>query len=469
MMESACVLRVGELVGKSAEFCRVYPALCRVGAGKYEGNMVFSSFRVGGCVRVMSVAAILAAACGIASAQDDGGAGDRLPVVETPGGSRVMMLDDPLFVPSPDDPISRAEPIEASLRVGDVAPALGVDRWLLNGPVEGFERGTIYVVNFVASWSAPSRLMMRPLGDLAVKYEDRGVVVMSISSSVFRGENEQTMADYAKERFRLIRHIVGYDADGSMSREWMLAAGQQGLPTTFVVDGDGRIAWIGYPTALESVIEEILSGDWDSAKFYEEAEQDRLLMLRRQLVEGIVRPIMEEAAQQWVSGDREAALRTTDRALMHDPTVLWPFAVRKYRMMVHELKRPMNAAVYARNVGARVLSNNPQALNELAWAMLTDPGIEYRGELIPHELSERSNIMTSRSNPVYLRTLALAESQIERHDQAVLTIEEAIAKARESGNMEFVAELETIRETLVSRREAARVNGVSPGLVPGQG
>lgn len=437
---------------------------------KYEGSMLSLHESFGRFVGVCVAAGAVLSFAGLAHGQGGaGGSGDgELHVdVQAPGGARMMMMDDPSFVPSPDDPISRAEPIEVTLRVGDAAPSLGVERWLLQGPVEGFEPGKIYIVNFVASWSAPSRLMMRPLGDIAVKYEDRGVVVMSVSSSVFRGENEETIAEYARDRFRVIRHIVGYDADGSMSRDWMMAAGQQGLPTTFVVDGEGRISWIGYPTAVESVIEEMLSGQWDSAKFYEEAEQERRMVLRRQLVEAIVRPIMEEAAQQWASGDREAALRTTDRALMHDPTVLWPFAVRKYRLMAHNLQRPMNAAVYARNVGSRVLSNNPLALNELAWAMLTDEGIDYRGELIPLELAERANTMTSRTNPVFLRTLSLSESQAGLHEQAVLTIDEAIAKAREAGAGELVAELESIRSTLVSRRDAALGGGSNPS--PGQG
>jgi hypothetical protein len=41
----------------------------------------------------------------------------------------------------------------------------------------------------------------------------------------------------------------------------MEAAGQNGIPTAFLVDTKGNIAWIGHPMSLkEQVIENVLSG-----------------------------------------------------------------------------------------------------------------------------------------------------------------------------------------------------------------
>jgi hypothetical protein len=51
------------------------------------------------------------------------------------------------------------------------------------------------------------------------------------------------------------------DAEGQMSKTWMEAAGQEGIPTAFLVDTKGNIAWIGHPMQLkEQVIESVLSG-----------------------------------------------------------------------------------------------------------------------------------------------------------------------------------------------------------------
>jgi thiol-disulfide isomerase/thioredoxin len=43
-----------------------------------------------------------------------------------------------------------------TLKVGDKAPALVVEKWLKGRPVPRFERGRLYVVEFWATW-CPSR------------------------------------------------------------------------------------------------------------------------------------------------------------------------------------------------------------------------------------------------------------------------------------------------------------------------
>jgi hypothetical protein len=51
------------------------------------------------------------------------------------------------------------------------------------------------------------------------------------------------------------------DKNGQMSQTWMEAAGQDGIPTAFLVDTKGHIAWIGHPMQLkEQVIEDVLAG-----------------------------------------------------------------------------------------------------------------------------------------------------------------------------------------------------------------
>src|SRR5438552_16521935 len=52
-----------------------------------------------------------------------------------------------------------------------------------------------------------------------------------------------------------------------MAKTWMEAAHQEGIPTAFVVDKKGNIAWIGHPMQLkEEILEQVLQGKFDVAK-----------------------------------------------------------------------------------------------------------------------------------------------------------------------------------------------------------
>ena len=46
---------------------------------------------------------------------------------------------------------AQAKP-EPSLKAGDKAPPLTVEKWVKAGPVAGFEKGKVYVVEFWATW-----------------------------------------------------------------------------------------------------------------------------------------------------------------------------------------------------------------------------------------------------------------------------------------------------------------------------
>jgi hypothetical protein len=57
------------------------------------------------------------------------------------------------------------------------------------------------------------------------------------------------------------------DEQGRMAKTWMEAAGLESIPSAFLVDTKGVIAWIGHPMELkEKVIEDVLAGTYDPHK-----------------------------------------------------------------------------------------------------------------------------------------------------------------------------------------------------------
>ncbi|MBE7172212.1 MAG: TlpA family protein disulfide reductase [Williamsia sp.] len=75
----------------------------------------------------------------------------------------------------------------ASLHLGDPAPPLRVREWLKGTPVQRFEKGSVYVLEFWATWCIPCKAAMPRLSALAREYKDKvhviGVDIMEKKST----------------------------------------------------------------------------------------------------------------------------------------------------------------------------------------------------------------------------------------------------------------------------------------------
>src|SRR5258706_10497979 len=64
-----------------------------------------------------------------------------------------------------------------------------------------------------------------------------------------------------------------------MAKSWLEAAEAQGIPTAFLVNTRGNVAWIGHPMALkEKVIEDVLADKYDIKKAAEEMKKQQEAM-----------------------------------------------------------------------------------------------------------------------------------------------------------------------------------------------
>jgi thiol-disulfide isomerase/thioredoxin len=155
---------------------------------------------------------------------------------------------------------------EGALVVGDPAPKLEVKEFIKGDEVKKLEKGKVYVVEFWATWCGPCRTTIPHLTELQKKYKD----VTFIGVSAF--ENDQNdVKPFVKEMGDKMEYRVALDSvpeggkrqDGKMAKNWMIAAKQNGIPTAFIIDGEGRVAWVGHPTGLEDPLKQIAAGKWD--------------------------------------------------------------------------------------------------------------------------------------------------------------------------------------------------------------
>ena len=203
----------------------------------------------------------------------------------------------------------------AVLSIGDVAPPLHIDRWLRGAPVQHFEQGSIYVLDFWALWCAPCISLMPHLSALQDRFADRGVRIIGVIGPDTSGTKLEDVEAFLERKRGQIRMTVAYDALDTTNAEptagvfrgitaatYFKRAQLEGIPTAIVIDRDGRIAWIGQPSELSSVLEAVSNGTWDRAtagaryRAMLEAEP-RLQQFKNDLKEGRVAEAMVKARQ----------------------------------------------------------------------------------------------------------------------------------------------------------------------------
>jgi thiol-disulfide isomerase/thioredoxin len=165
------------------------------------------------------------------------------------------------------------QPAKGLLGIGDAAPKLTVKEFVKGKAVTQFERGKIYVVELWATWCPPCRQTIPHLTKLQKKYQDIAIIGVSVS------EDPANVKPFVEEMGEKMDYRVATDQEDAMAKNWLQAAGQNGIPAAFIVNGDGKIAWIGHPAAMDEPLEKIHAGKWDlkaaAAEFAEAGKKDK--------------------------------------------------------------------------------------------------------------------------------------------------------------------------------------------------
>ena len=313
---------------------------------------------------------------------------------------------------------------EPTLKVGDAAPKLQTGKWIQGEPVNQFEKGKAYIVEFWATWCGPCRASIPHLNEIHQKYKDKNLVV--IGQNCFE-RDEALVAPFVKNMGDKMTYRVALDdksdgAKGKMAQTWMEAAGQNGIPTAFLVDKKGMIAWIGHPMELkEKTIDDVLEGTFDvrkAAANYETARQNQAQLQTVWL--GFMTALNQK---KW--DEAQIKLDEAEKLLPEEQRG----NLDRQRLTILFGKGDYPGAYKLASKISDAQKDNSMLQNELAWQIATDPNIKTRNLDLAETFANRAKAASQGQDPAILDTVARVKFMQGQQAEAIALQEKAVSLA----------------------------------------
>ncbi len=286
------------------------------------------------------------------------------------------------------------------LTIGDQAPPINIAHWIKGDKIEEFESGKVYVVEFWATWCGPCIAAMPHLSELQEKYNDYDVKFISVSD-----EPLQTVVNFLFKEYKddgkihndRTHYTLTTDPDKSVMNDYFRAAGQTGIPSAFIIGKDTKVEWIGHPMSMDEPLEAVVKDTWErdqfKVKFEKEMADQRLAQVKRSALQTAIR-----------SKDWEGAIAAIDELTAMSDTNLG-FNTQKFQILTRELKDYDRANTLAPQIVEQSW-DNANALNQLAWFMVDEAGLENFDAALAMKAAKRANELTEQKNAAILDTLA---------------------------------------------------------------
>jgi thiol-disulfide isomerase/thioredoxin len=321
----------------------------------------------------------------------------------------------------------------ARLAVGDPAPKLQPAQWVQGEPVKAFDTNHVYLLDFWATWYGPCRTAIPHLNDLSLKFKDLGLI--TIGQNVWEPDH-QAVALFVKDMSTQMTYRVALDdkrrnTNGIMAATWMQAADQHNLPTTFVVNRQGRVAWIGHPLNLnEYILAQILTDKFDIGDFAAEYEQQRLKEQQRDV---LTRKLSDALRRKdWDAA--EAALTESEKNVPAPAR----FHYGNFHVQILLGRKDYAAAAALAESLSEGHKDNVGFQNDLAWSLAANEGLDERSLQVAEKIAERANAAAAGKSAAVLDTLARLQFRLGKKPEAIATEQKAILVADKDSMKRFL-------------------------------
>jgi len=193
---------------------------------------------------------------------------------------------------------------------------------------------------------------------------------------------------------------------GKNAAAWMEASGQNGIPTTFIVDKEGKIAWIGHPMAgMEKVLDAVLAGTYDV-----KAEAAKKLKL------DAINEKIEAAAEK---KDWDAVFKLFDAVAAIDPAQGPSIEVNKMVILLIEKKDYKAGYAQGSKLLEKDLKDDSDMLREVARFLAGAEELETKDLDLALKFASRAVELTKMEDPIALDALALVHFNRKEIDKAI--------------------------------------------------
>lgn len=265
----------------------------------------------------------------------------------------------------------------AVLVVGDPAPPLDVEAFVKGEPVKAFEKGKVYIVEFWATWCGPCRKAFPHISKIQTDYKGKGLTVIGVNvweeqnPKAYTPETLEKVKKFVNDQGEKMAYTVAYDgAAAKMTKAYMEAGGQDGIPASFIVNQEGKVAWIGNPhdpefdNVVKSVIEKTHTLDpAEVSKAREDA-------VKRQQGQSL----FKEFVQKMQGGEQDAAMKVADKLIDLGGPYGRQAASFKFGYLLEEKGDVKGAVAFGKTALAGIAKDDTMLLNQMAWSIVDPQG-----------------------------------------------------------------------------------------------
>lgn len=244
-----------------------------------------------------------------------------------------------------------------------------------------FDRPTAVIL-----WNAGCAGCLPAVGEVAAVATDYDMPVYGVAVMV--RDVERTAEAALQGSSQAILALEERTADvvglmrGSVARNWLEASGIPGVPAAYLVDGAGRIAWIGDPTEIADVLPDLVAGSWDVAAARERwlatASDAAIAQLRlsRDVMDMLAAGQIEAARDLVAAGERDLPALASDaefailkfQALAAAPTQI-DQAIAHYRAATVRFPTDLRLQMMLGNLAIKQLAGVPEILRHVVQAL----------------------------------------------------------------------------------------------------
>lgn len=292
-----------------------------------------------------------------------------------------------------------ADEEKPELWIGAKAPALSLSHFARGEAITSFEPGRTYIVEFWATWCGPCIAAFPHIAGLQEKYDDKLSVIGVNIWERAEGDARVEMVDAFVSEHTEMKYTVAIEEGTSMAENWMKPAGQNGIPAAFIVDGQGKVAWIGHPMQIDEPLAKVIAGEYD---------------------------VESEAKKIWQSQLTMTGYMEMRRAVSEGE---WDRAVEVAGALVHDSGE----------------TEGPSLLNAVAWTLLQGDEVPANATKLSLKAATMAAEKTEWKEWMILDTYALAAHKNGKTEEAIKWQTKAIELAPEEAKAEMTSQLESFK------------------------